>query len=34
MKNMRERFLAQQDLTYDERVEADLQLAKLHSYLG
>jgi hypothetical protein len=34
MKSIRERFLAQPGLTYEDTVEADLQLAKLHSYLG
>ena len=34
MRDMREKFLSQDDLSYEERVEADLQLAKLLSYLG
>lgn len=34
MRDIREKFLAQEDLSYEEKVEADLQLAKLLSYLG
>lgn len=34
MRTTREAFLAQSNLSYEDKIEADLQLAKLLSYLG